>query len=364
MNFTIARIISLVVLIGLVVLFAILFIQIMAGFLVPVFLAVLLAVLFRPLHARLTRQFKGRDRVAAGLTTVAVLAIVLVPITLVTVRAIAEARQMWRDDQGVKLDRETLGRSVDWVNERTGLHLESAEVEQTLLETGNNVLGRVAARTPGVLGEFLLGLGIMIISLYYFLADGDQMVLSIGRMLPLEMAHQRRLVEEFGNTARAVASATLLSALAQGVLAGIAYYLAGLPSVFLLMTFTFLAAMIPFVGATIVWLPACLYLYFFEQRPLAAAMLALWSAVVVSMVDNVIKPLVLHGQSNIHPLLALLSVLGGVKALGPIGIFVGPMAVVFLQAGMAMLNAELNALRRVPVGEAQMKAAQASRKLE
>jgi predicted PurR-regulated permease PerM len=65
---------------------------------------------------------------------------------------------------------------------------------------------------------------------------------------------------------------------------------------------------------------------------------------VVSTVDNIIKPLVLHGQSKLHPLLALLSVLWGVGALGPIGIFVGPIAVAFLQAALTMLQAEIGRL--------------------
>jgi hypothetical protein len=65
---------------------------------------------------------------------------------------------------------------------------------------------------------------------------------------------------------------------------------------------------------------------------------------VVSTVDNIIKPIVLHGQSKLHPLLALLSVLGGVGALGPIGIFVGPIAVAFLQAALSMLQLEIDSL--------------------
>ena len=76
----------------------------------------------------------------------------------------------------------------------------------------------------------------------------------------------------------------------------------------------------------------------------AAIVLAIYGAVVVSMADNLIKPLILQGQSNLHPLLALLSVLGGVKAMGPIGIVVGPMIVAFLQALLKMLQVELVAM--------------------
>jgi predicted PurR-regulated permease PerM len=345
-----ARIISLIVLVVLVLLFGLLFFEVMAGFLVPLFLAVLLAVLCRPLHHWIRLQLKGRVRVAAALTTLAVLLIVFTPVLLITLRTIAEARAIV-DNQDFKLDQDDLGRFVTGVNERTGLELNAKEIQNNVVDWGHRTLGAIATRTPGFLGELLLGLGIMTISLYYFLADGDQMVIGVGRLLPLEMTHQQRLLDEFGSISRAVAAATLLSALAQGLLAGVGYYFAGVPSVFLLTMLTILAGMIPFVGATIVWLPAVLWLGFFADRWGAAIFLAAWGAIAVSMVDNLVKPLILHGQSNLHPLLALLSVLGGVEALGPIGIFVGPMAVVFLQAGLKMLNTEIGKFERVSLKE-------------
>jgi predicted PurR-regulated permease PerM len=115
---------------------------------------------------------------------------------------------------------------------------------------------------------------------------------------------------------------------------------------------TMLFALVPFVGGTAVWVPCCLWL-FLEGRMTAAIVLALYCGIIVSASDNVIKPLVLQGQSNLHPLLALLSVLGGVKALGPIGVVVGPMVVAFLQALLKMVQVELNHLSgesRSPVG--------------
>ena len=102
--------------------------------------------------------------------------------------------------------------------------------------------------------------------------------------------------------------------------------------------------MVPFVGAAAVWGSCSVWLFLFEERTMAAVLLAVYGLMVVSLADNVIKPMVLRGRSNLHPLLALLSVIGGVQALGPIGIFVGPMAVAFLQALLSMLNVELESL--------------------
>jgi len=357
-----ARIVSLIVLVVLVLLFGFLFFQVMKEFIIPVFLAVLLAVLFRPLHRWITAQLDGRVRVAAALTTLAVLLIVFTPLFLVTLRTVFEARDLLSAEHELKLDPDLLAHFVDRLNEWTGLELNSEEIQQTVLTWGRQTVGSLAMRTPGFLGGLLLGLAIMCVALYYFLADGDNMVVAVGRLLPLEMGHQQRLLDEFGAISRSLATATLLSAFVQGLLAAIGYYFAGLPSVFFLMMLTILAGMIPFVGAAVVWVPAALWLFFFADRPLAAVLLAVWGAAVVSMVDNLIKPLVLHGQSNLHPLLALLSVLGGVQALGAIGIFVGPMAVVFLQAGLKMLNAEIGRFGKMPVvADAQVKVAHESR---
>jgi hypothetical protein len=143
---------------------------------------------------------------------------------------------------------------------------------------------------------------------------------------------------------------------AQGLLAGAGFYFA-LPDnapIFLLMMLTMVLAVVPFVGAAGVWIPTCLWIFFYKERlvegqwvegsPFTALVLAAYCAGVVSTVDNVIKPLVLHGQSNLHPLLALMSVLGGVTVLGPVGILVGPMLVAFIHALLVMVNKELRLL--------------------
>ena len=105
-------------------------------------------------------------------------------------------------------------------------------------------------------------------------------------------------------------------------------------------------AMVPFLGAAAVWFPVCLWLAFVEGDYFRAIGLGIYGVAIISMADNVIKPYILHGQSKLHPLLALLSVLGGVQALGPIGILVGPMVVSFLQALLNMLNKEVEKLER------------------
>ena len=142
----------------------------------------------------------------------------------------------------------------------------------------------------------------MIFALYYFLADGPVMIHALVRLLPLDQRYTQQLVEQFANVTRAVVVATLLSAIIQGLLAGVGFYLAGFQSIFFLTVLATLLAMVPFIGPPLVWVPACLWLYFYEDRTTAAVLLAIYGTAVVSTVDNIVKPLVLHGRSNLHPL--------------------------------------------------------------
>jgi predicted PurR-regulated permease PerM len=439
----------------------------MASFLLPLFLAALLVVIFRPMHLWFLGRCGGRTRVAAGLTTLTVLLIVLAPIGLVITLAINEgvaiasdpdvstvqqrmsklrqrlglespyidslqkieaglsaleqqpavtaelqaaagAKLLERVDQlgdefkqaadtgaipeaapaGQDEDEflarsrrliESLRESVELLTKslpgsldseralddaradlrRLKPHLlggafrtwliqianptedELREVREALFAQFQGGLVTAGAATGAAAVKLIIGLVIMVLALYFFLADGPAMLEALMRLSPLNDQYEHELLDEFIKISRAVVVATLLSALVQGVLAGIGYWVAGVHAVFLLTCITTVFALVPFFGAWSVWVPVCLYQLLYEERPLAAGMLALYCATVVGLADNVVKTMVLHGQSRLHPLLALLSVLGGVAALGPIGILVGPMVVVFLQTLLNIMQREL-----------------------
>jgi predicted PurR-regulated permease PerM len=378
----VARIVSFVVLVAILLVIAALFFQVMKQFLLPMFLAVLLAIMFGPLYRWSVARCRGHDRLAAGLATVLIVLILLIPVLAILIPAFFEGQAIYTavlksvgqesreapavrpgEDAGPiqqageaeKPERQKSGGDAlafkQWaatelvrLGDRAGLELTVEDVEQTITAKVQQWMTPVALSTTQYVVGFLIGLGVMVISLYYFLADGPGMIRTIMRLSPLDDKYERQLFEQFDNTARAVVVAMLLSAFAQGLLAGVGFYFAGLHSVFLLMVLAMLLALVPFVGAAVVWVPACLWLYFYQGRTLAAILLAIYCAAVVSLADNVLKPIVLHGRSSLHPLLALLSVLGGVQALGPIGIFVGPMVVAFLQTLLNMLHTELDSM--------------------
>ena len=196
--------------------------------------------------------------------------------------------------------------------------------------------------------KLLVGLTILLVSLYFFLCDGPSMVRTLMDLSPLDNRYEEELLAEFDRTSRAIVLATVLSAVAQGLTAGIAYYFLGAPSVFLLTALTIVCALIPFVGTAIVWVPVAIYMALYQDKMPNAIILAVYALLIVGTIDNLIKMLILHGQSQLHPLLALLSVLGGLQALGPIGILIGPLAVTLLQTTLSILRRELSDFNGLP----------------
>lgn len=192
----------------------------------------------------------------------------------------------------------------------------------------------------------VVGAIVMIVAFYFFLLDGQSMIEACKRLSPLDDEHEKELVTEFSSVSRAVVVATLLSALVQGVLAGVGFYVVGIESIFLLTVLSAVLAMVPFLGAASVWVPCALYLYFVDNNLAGAIGLAVYGVAVISMADNIIKPMVLHGHSKLHPLFAFLSVIGGVAALGPIGILIGPMIVAFLQTLLEILQNEMKSMEQ------------------
>jgi predicted PurR-regulated permease PerM len=358
-----ARIVSFVVLVAILLLVGGVFIKVMAGFLLPLFLALLLVVMFGPLERWYCARLPSHPRVAAAATTASILLVVLVPLLGLLAAAGFEAQSVYHaamesrtagGEDGEPLPRD-LAALADWAAtkiaaaaKRLGVEVDPQELLANFSKAARQFLAPLALRTTQLLGGTLLGLFVMILATYYFFADGPAMLQAIRRLSPLETEHTQTLLAQFGELTRAVVAATLLSALVQGLLAGVGYYFAGLGGVFLLTALSMLFTLVPFIGAAIVWVPACLWLYAIEGRTLPAVLLAVWCAAVVSTADNLIKPWVLQGRSNLHPLLALLSVLGGVEALGPIGILVGPMVVAFLQTLLGMVHTELASISESP----------------
>lgn len=351
------RVVSFIVLLAILLLMGAMFFQVMAKFVVPLFLAAVLVVMFKPLHMWIRERIPGYPRVSALATTLAILLAILLPTAYLAWNAyhecsgvIAYLKVPANQEEMTEQLKKRAGVLIEYYTKITG----GRELDlNALIKDAQQQIASTLVSNAKTVGWTLVGTAIMILALYYFFLDGPNMIAGIMKMSPLDDEYERELLDKFASISRAVVVASLASAAAQGLLAGIGYYFAldaGAP-IFLLTMITMVLALVPFVGAAAVWIPTVLWIYAFQPVEVNGAMvdgdtftaiaLGIYGVCVISAVDNVIKPLVLHGQSNLHPLLALLSILGGVQVLGPIGILVGPMLVAFFQALLNMVNKEL-----------------------
>jgi predicted PurR-regulated permease PerM len=383
------RVISFIVLLAIVLLVGAIFFQVMAQFFVPLFLACVLLVVFEPVHRWIGDRLPDWPRTVAMLTTVAIILLVVVPLAWLGFKAYVDFDALLSrspieetaDQNPAQLTKETpkaqTGPNASASNELNANEKEQAQLTHNLKALANKLIGNFAIRAhmdldPATIEEgvtwasgftakilvtgvqsiigAVIGLFILVIALYYFLADGPTMVEAVMAVSPLDRRYEHELLQRFAEVSRAVVVATLVAAITQGALAGVGYVIALPPEapIFLLMALTTVFALIPIFGAFAVWGCVCIWIYL-QGQPVPAIGLAIYCTIVVSLIDNIMKPLILHGQSKLHPLLALLSILGGIEAFGPVGILVGPMLVSFLQALLNMLRKELDSFGE-PVG--------------
>ncbi len=329
---------SLVVLAGVCIAFAILFFQVVRPLALPLFLAAVLALLAFPFHQWLTARCGGRVGVSALVIVAVLVLMVLAPTTLGFV--VAYRRSL---DAVARLDRavQTPDRFDDVLTRAarlSGLDPDDLRTRAAVaIRDGEQLLFRKAVQAVGGAAAAGIGLVLFAVAGFYFLRDGPSIVQAWEDLTPLSLDHDRNVRRQFAVICRAVVLSTILAALAQAVTLGITLGL--LELVFglglmrwlvLLFVLSFALSMVPMVGPSLVWLPVSVWMLY-EGHVAAGLTLLATGIVVVSNVDNLVRMKVLHGSAGMHPLLALVSVLGGLHEMGVLGVFVGPVvAGVFL----------------------------------
>lgn len=224
-----------------------------------------------------------------------------------------------------------------------------ASIKASLRYVGGRTIG-VVSEVPGValglLGRIislLVALVIFAIGLYYFLCDGPELLAAAENLIPVQSSYQRELLERFDQVVRAVVLSTFLSALAQGILTTFALWLAGFEHLMVFFVLSSLAAMIPLAGTWVIWAPCAAWLAWNEQAYGWASFIVIFGLVIVGTVDNVIRTYVLNSSAKLHPLLAFVSVLGGLQVMGLWGVFIAPVVAACLHALIQIFNTELQA---------------------
>ncbi len=312
--------------------------RIFEPFLGPILWASLLAFLLHPAQRALTRRFGGRAGAAAGVLTLAVTVGVAAPAAIVAivfagqasdlaarVSAAATKYQIVHPSDVFRIP--ILQNALQGIESRIPVTAE--QVQTWLLQAVQRLLRALASSSGSIFLSALgvvIGIVLMLFVLFFFLRDGEHMAGRLVRVVPMPEAHKVRLLEHLASVTRAVVFGTLLTAILQGTLVGLGFGLVSLPSPVVFGAIAAACALLPVGGTALVWAPGALALIA-GGRWGAAAFLVVWGAILVSTVDNVLRPLFISGRAQISTLPIFFGVLGGLAAFGPIGMFAGPLLV-------------------------------------
>jgi predicted PurR-regulated permease PerM len=317
---------------------AVLLWRIVAPFLAPLAWAVFLAFLLQPLQGRLVRRFRGRESLAAALLTLLTLLLFVGPLGVLGAMFAAQAGELALQVQRLAVELEVrsfndllqqpwLQGWVGWAEEH--LAVSATQLQAWAVAGAQRVLAPLAAmggafflETVGTVASFLF----MLILLFFLVRDATAIAAGLRRLVPMDAAHKEHLFARLSAVTRAVVFGTLVTAMVQGLLVGMAFAVAGLPSPVVFGVLAAVLSVVPFGGTALVWGPAVIALAV-QGDYLAAALLFAFGAGVVGTVDNLLKPMLISGKGEVPTLAVFIGVLGGLAAFGLVGMFLGPVVI-------------------------------------
>lgn len=307
-------------------------------FLVVLVLAAVFAVVLQPLYRGVLRQMSGSPGLAAFVTMLVSVVCILIPLTFITIQIAGEAQSLY-STIAYGSGQTYLNTVVQHVGDTARLYAPS------LAPSGDDLSASVDQYVKGVLswmvqnlgGAFgglallLLNLFIFLVALYYFLRDGAKLKQTIIDISPLTDSDDNAVLTRLEQAVNSVIRGSLTIALIQGVLTGVGFTLFGVPNSILWGVVAAFAALIPGIGTSLVLAPGVAYLFVIGATTPATGLL-IWSVIVVGLIDNLLGPRLVGKGMKVHPLIVLLSILGGLAFFGPVGIFLGPLCTSLLLA--------------------------------
>ncbi len=304
--------------------------------------AVVLVIVFYPVHTRILRRVKSPGW-AAVLSCLIVIVAILVPLTLITFAIVRELKGFADNLQGniqSFLDPQSpvMGKALGWLGQYVDVEqLRSGQFFADRVKSfGSMIAGRTLGFVGGAVGV-VVEVFFVIFTMYYMFRDGERMRAALRNMLPLEEGKSREILERTREVISASVYGVLVIATIQGTLGGVAFWALGLPSPLLWGVVMIFFSMIPMAGAFVVWGPAAIYLALTGHVGKAIA-LTLIGVLVIGSIDNFLRPKLVGEKTRLHELLIFFSVLGGLQVFGVLGLVLGPVVVAITMALLDILR--------------------------
>ena len=322
-------------LIGAIILFLLVLKEVAA----PLVLAILIALIVNPLYLKIEKIVKQRKNLAAILTTILACLIIIIPFSLLIFYSANEAALIYNNFSSFILNLSNPNSNsfllkVGNFFKKIGINLDISSLTKDFLmplaSSLNLNLTKFISSLVSNVSEFFVGLFIGLISIFYFLRDGDKLIDLVIKILPFSKNENQQILDRSSLILKSVLIGNVLTAIAQGIVGGIGFAIFNLPTPIFWGMIMFVFALIPFVGPMFVYIPTAVIMFISTGRLDLAILFLLYNLVITSSVDNIIKPLVIGGRVKINSLIILVSIIGGIKLWGVLGVVYGPLIVALL----------------------------------
>ncbi|ABA57014.1 AI-2E family transporter [Nitrosococcus oceani] len=323
----------------------ILLVSILAVFLVMIheyLIAILLAIIFTallyPVYAWILKKFNGRQ-VLSSMTTI-LLAILMIGLPLLGLlgAVAAEAIQIsnsiapWIEKKIPDQNASPLHEFPQWLPFADQLEPYRTRILAKVGEFAGNagafIASGISKATQGTIG-FIVNFFIMLYAMFFFFIWGPDSLINLIRYLPLTEKDRSHILEKGLSVTKATLKSILIIGVLQGILVGLAFWVAGIKGAIFWGTITVVLSAVPGLGAPVVWIPAVIYLIATDQIGWAIGM-TLWGIIIVGLVDNILRPRIVGSEAKMPDLLILLATLGGILMFGMVGVIVGPIIAALL----------------------------------
>jgi predicted PurR-regulated permease PerM len=312
---------------------------IFAPFIAPLAWAAVLVVFFFPLHKGLEKRTGPNG--AAAISTIGVILILVIPLLLVGAAFVREAIELAaRIQQNWNAGRfDWANRAWEWIQLR--IPGESPEDLNVLVRQGAEKTAAFLAGELGVVlrnvARLLFALAVMILAMFYFFRDGDDIMDRLRRTLPFEEEHRDRVLTEARELIFASVLSSLATAVLHGFVGGMMFLIVGISAALFWGVMMAFFSMLPVVGSSVIWLPAAIWLIA-TGHTARGIVLAAVCAGVIAVVENILRPAMIGGRVQLSGLLVFISVLGGIAAFGVLGIVLGPIIVATTASVLALYS--------------------------
>ncbi|MFA5076097.1 MAG: AI-2E family transporter [Patescibacteria group bacterium] len=298
-------------------------------FLMIIVVAGMLVSIFYGLYERLARRLGNRQGWAALIMCILITVLIILPVTQFvlylskkSVEGYGLVRQsIINGEMQYIIDEKILSR-FDWIDPRflnvqDFLIKSSGKISDTLVSGGTSLVKGTT--------QIFTGFMLLIFTIFFLFRDGEKLVKRMMYLTPLSNKYDKEIFQKFRDVSYSSIISTFVTAIAQGVVGAVGFIIIGIPAFFPGVAMAFVA-LLPYVGAALVWFPVAIYLLIVGQIWQGIFLLA-WGFLAVSMADNLLRPLIIKGKAQVHPLIIFFSIFGGILLFGFWGVLIGPIII-------------------------------------